>query len=153
MVINDESERLIGYLSQRHCSAQWSHFLAVLFEELEASAGEAQCLVFLRHVGSRLAAERPLGEQPTLEALEAAMNRQLAALDWGLVQLRATEKGIRLVHLACPLPQSANGVNTSAVLEGIYARWLEEQQDSETDVPLRLTSREGLRCEFFYGYY
>lgn len=151
----DES-RLVEYFSQRHCSNQWSHFLALLLQELETSAGEAQSHLFLRHVGSRLAAELALGEQPTLEALEDAMNRQLGALDWGVVQLQAADKGIRLTHLACPLPRTETFPNSAAamaaVLEGLYAQWIHEQQDSADDVPLRLTSMEGLRCEFFYGY-
>ena len=149
-------QALLKYYERKQCSGQWSGFVGLFFDELLRSAGERDAHAFLRHIGTRLGRSLELGQHETLGGLEAAMNRQWDQLDWGFVNL--AERDLRLVirHSAYPVPASLVGEDTArgamaAVLEGIYATWL-EKQSGESGIPLRLAgSRSGNVLEFHYG--
>lgn len=139
---NVDTQTYLAYYTQHHCSPQWKRFLTLMFDELLTQADREGATGFLRHIGSRLAAEWPLGEYDTLEALERSVNDALRQLDWGWVAIRPQEKHLVIQHYAFPIPstsetsleQSFQAV--SAVLEGVYSTWINEQGGSEK-TPLR----------------
>lgn len=129
-----DSQALLAFHARTHCSPQWRTFLPLLFAELYRNASDADANAFLRHLGGQLAAELPLEEQATLEALERAINRRWADIDWGYVQLTTDSRGIVIRHLACPTPLGAQGDAAltsrramAALLAGCYGQWLQGQ--------------------------
>lgn len=152
---NNIAQRALDYHTKQQCSSQWSCFLSVFFGELVASAGEEDGSAFLRHIGSRMAAELPLADHQTLEAMEADINRRWQDMNWGEVALAAEGKSIRITHYAYPAPVGANETSisrnaVSAVLEGVYRGWL-EAQGGEAGVPLQRVTASSHALEFVYG--
>ncbi|MGM0983717.1 MAG: cellulose biosynthesis protein BcsD [Pseudomonadota bacterium] len=138
-----DTQALLDHHAREHCSAQWRAFLPLLFAELYRNASEADGDAFLRHLGSQLAQQLPLDDLATLEALERAINRRWAEVDWGFVRLSADQTGITLRHAACPTPMQPQGAAEpssqramAAILEGCYAQWLKGQGGGER-VPLQ----------------
>lgn len=158
MIEANEAQHLThNYYQQRQCAEQWRDFLRLFVAELFTSAGEADACAFLRHIGSRMAAEMPLAECDTLEELEADLNALWQRMDWGWVRLLPRERSLAIVHGAYPLPargqeeQQRGSKALGAVLEGAYATWLTKQGGVPT-VPLRAVSAEpGSPLEFSYG--
>lgn len=155
---SDNYTQHIEYYAKRHCSAQWRLFLELVFDELSNSAGKEELSGFWRHIGSRVSAERPIGDCATLERLERAVNDELDLLDWGWVSMTTDNQKVRICHTACPIPGSSQErVETSllamsALLEGVYKGWL-QQQGGDFDVPIKCISRnlELRECNFIYG--
>lgn len=151
-------EQLLRYFERQQCSSQWSGFLGLFFEELMRNAGEKDGSAFLRHIGRRMGQALLLGEQDTLESLEAAMNRRWEDLNWGWVSLRLLDSRLVVRHQGYPVPglkenQNADLARTAmaAVLEGVYGTWL-EKQSGERGTPLRLVDSPNPRIlEFVYG--
>ncbi|MDQ7728409.1 cellulose biosynthesis protein BcsD [Halomonas sp. SpR8] len=154
----DKHTQHLDYYAKRHCSIQWRLFLELVFDELSNSAGKEESSGFWRHIGSRIASERPIGECATLERLELAVNEQLDLMDWGWASIMAENQTMRICHAACPVPGSsqerldASLLAMSALLEGVYKGWL-QQQGGDSDVPIRCVSRnlEQRECTFLYG--
>lgn len=161
--VSDARELTHSYHQQRQCAEQWRDFLRLFIAELFSSAGESDACAFLRHIGARMASEMPLAECDTLEEFEADLNILWHRMDWGWVRFLPRERGIAIVHGACPLPvrwqreQADHSEHTrasralGAVLEGAYATWLAEQGGVST-VPLQAvsTAPDG-PLEFIYG--
>lgn len=158
MIEGNEAQHLTQhYYQQRHCAEQWRDFLRLFVAELFTSAGESEGCAFLRHIGSRMAAEMPLTKCDTLEELEADLNALWQRMDWGWVKLLPRERSIAIVHGAYPLPargqedQQRGGKALGAILEGAYATWLAEQGGAST-VPLQaVATAPGRPLEFIYG--
>lgn len=147
---------LLDHYERAHCSRQWSAFIGVLMDELFRSAGEHEARSFLRHIGRRLAQAFELGRHDTLQSLEAAMNGYWGALDWGYVELAERDTGIVIRHSAYPVPArladaALARASMAAVLEGVYAAWL-EKQSGDGGIPLRGTAAApGRVLELYYG--
>jgi len=132
--------------------------LELVFDELSNSADDEGASGFWRHIGSRIAAEMPIGECATLERLEHSINETLVLLDWGWTAIVAENQTMRISHSACPVPGSSQErldislLAMSALLEGVYKGWL-QQQGGESDVPIRCVKRnlEQRECTFLYG--
>ena len=148
----------IEYYAKRNCSPQWRLFLELVFDELSNNAGKEESSGFWRHIGSRIAAEKPIGECATLERLEQAVNDELGLLDWGQASIVAENKAMHICHTAFPVPGSSperldtSLLAMSALLEGVFKGWL-QQQGGDFDVPIRCISRnlEQRECTFLYG--
>ncbi|MDR5875987.1 cellulose biosynthesis protein BcsD [Halomonas sp. CUBES01] len=139
---NVNTATYLSYYTERHCSPQWNRFLALVFDELMTQTDREGASGFLRHIGSRLAAEWPLGEYETLEALELSINGALNQLDWGWVSIRPEGNHLSIQHVAFPVPGTTEHTldkafqAMSAVLEGLYTTWINEQGGSGK-TPLR----------------
>jgi len=83
-------------------------------------------------MGDTLGARFPLAPAHTVGELEAQINVQLAAFNWGYIDIEASETAMLIRHMALPVPaeeaqQASWNSAFSAVLEGVYARWIREQ--------------------------
>lgn len=140
---NDISARNLAYYGERHDDRPWWPFVRTLVSEICQSAGTADACHFLRHVGSRLAAAHPLEEQPTLAALEKALNGVLGGFEWGWVQLSTDNRSIRILHGAHPGARETAehwSQAIAAVLEGMYQYWF-QAQNQEVRLQVQCTDR------------
>ncbi|SEI51943.1 Cellulose synthase subunit D [Azotobacter beijerinckii] len=122
----------LAYYGDRHNNKQWRQFVLTLITEMYSTAGSVDACSFLRHVGSRIAAANPLKEQPSLQALEAALNGILGELDWGWVRLSTDNRSIRIVHGAYPgILETSDSWHQAiaAVLEGMHENWIQAQNE------------------------
>lgn len=132
---NDIQAQNLAYYGNCRSSSQWRDFVLTLIGEMYQSAGSVDAGNFLRHVGSRVAAAKPLDEQPTLEAFEASLNGILQELEWGWVRLAVDNQSVRIVHGAYPgIMETADywGQAMAAVLEGMYQQWFQVQGGGES---------------------
>ncbi|TWI55709.1 hypothetical protein IQ22_01642 [Pseudomonas duriflava] len=135
----DIEQATLAYFMECRGQGQWSKFILILIGEMYRSAGSADAQGFLRLVGSRLHDTLGLAEQPTLEALEATLNEQWRAMDWGWVRLTLQGQGIEITHGAYPVLEASEQwtQSISAVLEGLYES-LFQAQGEETRLQVRL---------------
>ncbi|WP_110687562.1 cellulose biosynthesis protein BcsD [Salinicola aestuarinus] len=116
-------------------TSTWSKVLDVLLDELIVGAGAAEAQPFLQRVGQRLSEDLPLGQPPTLPALESAINRRLDQLGWGWSSIR--DAGQHLIIEQGDYPMMSRRVRDAAerqrliglswILSGLYQGWLGEQ--------------------------
>ncbi|ERK17145.1 MAG: cellulose biosynthesis protein BcsD [Pantoea sp.] len=146
------SEQLAARVNHPH-QPGWFDLVSVMIEGMLDNAGE-EAEGFLNQVGESLAARYPLAEARTVQDLEREMNLQLARFSWGFAQLQPMENAILIQHHA--LPAGDNRVNSerwqlafSAVLAGVYARWLQDQGGS-VKVPLTLEKLDGSTLHYRY---
>ncbi len=151
MSADDIQATNLAYYSERQAGRQWRVLIQTFVDEMFHSAGRADACEFLRHVGKRMAQSMPLGEQPTLSSLQAAMNQVWLDMDWGWVRLHSDGRSVEILHGA--YPQAQVGGETwrealAAVLEGIYQQWFVAQ--GEAALRVRCESRQSdalvLRC-------
>jgi len=110
----------------------WFDLLNLMISGMIDNAGEAESQAFLHNIGEQLAGRYPLPAARTVQDLETQINLVLARFNWGYIDNDASETAIRIAHTALPIPpeeskQMAWNHAFSAVLEGLYARWLREQ--------------------------
>lgn len=149
-------EKSLSYLMANHVSRQWRTFLIAVSSELFRNADTEDALAFLREVGSHMASLMPLAKVDTLEALEAAINEQWAAIDWGWVSLVATENEVLVKHGASPsfIAQAAGSDWTrscAAILEGIYTNWFQAQGSQAGLKAVCIAAPLNAPLEFRYG--
>ena len=141
-------QNALTYFARRGVAAQWRTFLRAMVETLEGRLDAAECEGMLRLVGARMAALMPLPACATLAELETRINDQLAAVDWGYVQmsLDMTRPAMVLRHVAAPTVGTHADIAGSwigSVLEGLYAGWLGSQPGAEPTVPVRKWTPDG----------
>jgi len=111
----------------------WPLVLDLMIKELVNAAGEQESGHFLAMVGRRLAEENPVGSQPTVSTLQAAINRCLARLQWGWCVIRDEGKFLSLEHGDYPAIESDQGEagetrrrwGVAMLLTGLYQQWFE----------------------------
>ena len=123
---------LLSYFQRQQTPAGWFDLLSVMVDGMVRNVGEAESQPFLRQMGASLAERFPLPASQTIGELETNINALLAEFNWGYIDIDASDTAIRIVHTALPVPpeeakQMAWNHAFSAVLEGLYARWLREQ--------------------------
>lgn len=128
--MNDQ--QLLHYYQHQQSQSGWFGLIHVMVETMVANVGEAQSRAFLVQMGDALGERFPLTLAHTVGELEEQINARLAAFNWGYIDIDASDTAIRIVHTALPVPpeeakQMAWNHAFSAVLEGLYARWLREQ--------------------------
>ncbi|WP_462378880.1 cellulose biosynthesis protein BcsD [Pseudomonas sp. Marseille-QA0892] len=143
----------LAYYGNQYSNKQWRHFVMTLVQEMYASAGAVDACAFLRHVGGQLARANPVGEQPSLDGLQIALNEVLQTMDWGWVRFALDNQAVRIVHGAYPgITETAKywGPAMGAVLEGMYQVWFQAQaEDVNLKVQCIATSPNGalvFRC-------
>lgn len=128
--MNDQ--QLMSYFQHQQAQPGWFSLIHIMIDGMVTNAGEAQSRSFLVQMGDTLGVRFPLQLARTLGELETQINVQLAAFNWGYIDIEASETAMRIRHMALPVPadetqQTAWNHAFSAVLEGLYARWLLDQ--------------------------
>lgn len=121
-----ESTELLQHLALERISAQWSGFLAVLSDELQAQLSADEYRALLGRLGARFAQSFELPECDSLAQMEEAANKVWGPLSWGYATFSDSGRQLLIEHHACPLP-AALQVETelaAGFLEGVYATWL-----------------------------
>lgn len=147
--------RTLSYYRGQQFSRQWRLFMGVLLKGLTATAGREDTEAFFDHMGKKMAQELRIGEQDTVEGLEAAINAHWQELDWGWCQFYAEPNMITIVHDAWPrLEGSAQGpwcAALASLLRGIYNEWL-HGQGGAGEVSVRVVRADPNEpLEFCYG--
>lgn len=124
--------QLLHYFQSQQTQPGWFSLLHIMIDSMVANAGEAESRPFLVQMGDTLAGRFPLTLARTVGELETQINQQLSIFNWGYIDIEASETAMLIRHMAVPVPadetqQVAWNNAFSAVLEGIYARWLREQ--------------------------
>jgi hypothetical protein len=137
-------------------ATQWRGFLRALAEEIDETAGVAARDTMLRSVGKRMAALLPLPQAVSFGALEMEMNELLGAIGWGGVRLTLleSERTLVLEHHCLPRIGAAGdppGTWLAAVLEGLYAAWMEQQPGSDASLVARRQPGGGETIVLRYG--
>lgn len=100
-------------------------------EAIDALGGPVARDVWLRGVGERMGAMRPIGPVPNMESLAMELNDALATMGWGSVgfQLNEQDRSLLITHTDLPRIGSAGdppGTWLSALLEGLYRTWMNQ---------------------------
>ena len=124
--------QLLQYFQNQQTQSGWFSLLHIMIDSMVANAGEEESRPFLMQMGDTLAARHPLALARTVGELESQINVQLARFNWGYIDIEASETAMLIRHMALPVPaDEAQQVSWShafsAVLEGVYARWLRDQ--------------------------
>lgn len=147
-------DRTLQYYRQQQCQPGWFDLLNVIIGGMMNNAGEHESQAFLQQMGDNLAGRYPLARAETVGALETQMNQILATFNWGYVDLQPTENAMIIEHLALPpadgsLPHQQWYRALSAVLVGLYARWLREQGGYDrVSLSVEVTSDTSLRFRY-----
>lgn len=118
----------------------WFDLLSLIIGGMIDNAGEEESHAFLQAIGENLAARYPLPAARTVQDLETQINLVLARFNWGFADIQPQDSAITIHHLALPtsdgaLEQARWQAALTAVLCGLYGRWLREQGGSPV-VPL-----------------
>lgn len=124
--------QLLHYFQNQQTQAGWFSLLHIMIDSMVANAGEAESRQFLIQMGDTLAGRNPLALARTVGELETQINVQLARFNWGYIDIEASETAMLIRHMALPVPadeaqQASWNSAFSAVLEGVYARWIRDQ--------------------------
>lgn len=124
--------QLLKYFQSQQTQPGWFSLLHIMIESMVANAGEGESRQFLVQMGDTLAGRFPLPVARTVGELESQINGRLAIFNWGYIDIEASETAMLIRHMALPVPgeeaQQASWNNAfSAVLEGVYARWIRDQ--------------------------
>jgi len=132
MTLETANPQLMRYFQQQQTAPGWFSLLTIMVDGMVSNAGEQESRPFLQQMGALMAAQYPLAAAQTLGELEGQINARLAEFHWGCVDIVADDSGLNLRHQA--LPTCDNPARQSlwcnafcAILEGLYARWLQEQ--------------------------
>lgn len=124
--------QLLQYFQHQQTPPGWFSLLHIMVDSMVVNAGEAESRQFLIQMGDTLAGHHPLALARTVGELETQINVQLARFNWGYIDIEASETAMLIRHMALPVPaeeaqQASWNSAFSAVLEGVYARWIREQ--------------------------
>jgi hypothetical protein len=107
----------------------WALFLRAMADSVDATVGSEGRDTWLRGVGTRIAAMRPLRHVPNMETLAMEVNDLLREQGWGQmrVDLQPADHSLLITHTGLPRLGAAGdppGTWLTAVLEGLYTNWL-----------------------------
>lgn len=132
MTTQTENTALLAWFQRQQTPTGWFDLLTIMIDAMVDNAGEAQSRPFLLQMGTNLAEHYPLSPATTVGELESVINRQLANFGWGFVDIKAENNALLLRHQAIPLARKVEQQRRwcsafSAILEGVYARWIADQ--------------------------
>lgn len=147
--------QLLQYFQNQQTQSGWFALLHTMVENMVANVGESQSHAFLTQMGDDLGKRFPLPLSNTVGELETAINNQLARFNWGYIDIDASETALLIRHRALPTPsyearQTAWSHAMSAVLEGLYARWLQSQGGKPTVALWRESAPSATEVHFRY---
>lgn len=149
--MGDAEYRSAQYLLSRDAGPQWTVFLGVLADELNAQMPASELRAFFRALGQRLGVRMPLDAADSLRAMEASINTRLGQIGWGWVAIADAGKHLEITHGCAPVKQAFGEVAlpwAGALLEGLHARWL-SQLGAGTELELRETGTAEAPFEIF----
>ncbi|PRD14629.1 cellulose biosynthesis protein BcsD [Pantoea coffeiphila] len=147
-------DRTLQYYRQQQCQPGWFDLLSVMIGGMMGNAGERESQAFLQQMGDRLAGRYPLGKAATVGDLEKQINQVLARFNWGFIDIQPSDSAMIIEHLALPVADGALPLHQwhlalSAVLTGLYARWLREQGGYDrVSLSVEATSDVSLRFRY-----
>jgi hypothetical protein len=114
----------------------WNVFLRAVADAIDGLGGPAARDVWLRDVGQRMAAMRPLSSVQNMETLAMELNDVLGGMGWGHVsfQLNEQDRSLLITHADLPRIGAAGdppGTWISALLEGLYKGWMGQLPGSD----------------------
>lgn len=124
-----QEKQLLHYFQTQQTPPGWFDLLNIMLEGMVSNAGYHDSRPFLNQMGETLADRYPLPLAATVGELEQQINTQLARFNWGYIEIEANEKMLIIHHQALPVTNEQHRQQSwsqafSAVLEGLYARWL-----------------------------
>ena len=127
----------------------WSIFLRAVAETVDALGGPLARDMWLREIGERMAAMRPISAVPNMETLAMELNDALGSMGWGQVSfhLNETDRALLITHTNLPRVGAAGdppGTWISALLEGLYKAWMGQLPGSDPTLEatrLRVTAQ------------
>jgi hypothetical protein len=107
----------------------WTLFLRAMADAIDAMSTPAGRDEWLRDIGARVAAIRPLRHVANLESLAMEVNDFLRAQGWGEARfdLQEADRSLLITHSGLPRLGAAGeppGTWLTAMLEGLYTTWL-----------------------------
>jgi len=132
MTVNSQHAPLIGWFQQQQTPPGWFDLLTIMIDGMVRNVGQVESQPFLRQMGETLAAQFPLPPAETVGELEAHINAQLRRFGWGFIDIEASDTGLTLRHQAMPISRHEEQQTRwchafCAILEGLYASWLQSQ--------------------------
>lgn len=127
--MNSSMDESIAYWRDRSRPQGAEFVLRHLMLELLRHVGPEQARALSYATGVRMAAEHPLKGIDKLGEMETAVQRFLAARDWGWVRMEEREDAVDFVHGCAPLRAWFGDAGLSwaaALFEGFYAEWLRQ---------------------------
>ncbi len=117
---------LLQHLALERISSQWSGFLGVLSEELQAQLSESEYRALLVRLGGRFAQSFELPACASLVDLQDAANKVWSQFQWGYTVFSDAGMQLQISHHACPLPAAlqVDAELAGGFMEGVYAAWL-----------------------------
>lgn len=132
MTLNSQNPLLMAYFQQQQTPPGWFDLLTIMIDGMVRNVGQAESQPFLRQMGETLAAQFALPESETVGELEANINAQLGQFNWGFIDIDISDTGLTLRHQGLPVGRDealqSRWCNAfCAILEGLYAGWLQGQ--------------------------
>jgi len=132
MTPDSQNSTLNAYFQQQQTPPGWFDLLTTMVDGMVRNVGQVESQPFLRQMGEALAQQYPLPPSETVGELEANINAQLGQFNWGFIDLDASETGLSLRHQALPVSRADEQQTRwchafCAILEGLYAGWLQGQ--------------------------
>lgn len=123
-------------------AVDWSIFLRAMADAIDGLGGPVARDVWLRSVGERVGAMRPITPVANMEQLTMEMNDALAAMGWGQMgfQLNEQDRSLLITHTNPPRIGAAGdppGTWLSALLEGLYHAWMNQLPGSDASLEAR----------------
>ena len=132
MTTTMENPVLLNWFRAQQTPEGWFDLLALIVDGMVRNVGETESQPFLRQMGRALAQQFPLPPSETVGELEASMNAQLARFGWGCVDIHTSDTQLILRHQALPMSRIEDQQSRwchafCAILEGLYAHWMQGQ--------------------------
>lgn len=132
MALNNANPSLMQYFQRQQTPDGWFTLLTIMIDGMVKNAGEQESRPFLIQMGRELAQAFPLRPCATVGELEDQVNAYLAHFNWGQIEIDARDNALLLRHQALPVAQQESFQHQwcnafCAIIEGLYAVWLQEQ--------------------------
>lgn len=124
--MTDLVRRSLDYFLAQPADVEWTDFLTVLGETLEAQMNIGEVRAIFSAIGRGMARRASLSLGTTLESLTAAINAYFQDNGWGFMELHEVADALEISHACAPLRDAFGeaGLHYSpALLEGMYAEW------------------------------
>lgn len=134
MTLHIDNTALLTWIQRQQTPPGWFDLLVLMIDGMAENASEQQSYPFLQQMGDKLAQRYPLTPSETVAELESHINQHLSHFGWGCVDITATDTALLLHHQALPVNHDQDEARMtrwcnafSAILEGMYGRWLQQQ--------------------------
>lgn len=123
------SQQSRQYIETQQNSREWQLFLHAFAQEFSEKGDVRDLRALMHQLGRRMALLAPVEDGSSLQALENAVNRVWSEMNWGWAELQEQADALLIMHYVAPLRHAFGEAAigwTPALLEGMYAQWLEK---------------------------